>query len=138
MAKDIFHQAVKTALESDGWTITHDPLTVPGVGLADYYIDLGAEQVIAAERGTEKIAVEIKSFLSHSFSKDFHLAMGQYLNYVVALRNHEPDRPLYLAVPEEVYAQEFNTRHVQDFIATYSVRLIVFNPQAQTISAWKS
>ncbi len=26
MAKDIFHQAVKTALIKDEWTITHDPL----------------------------------------------------------------------------------------------------------------
>ena len=25
MAKDIFHDAVKYALEKDGWTITHDP-----------------------------------------------------------------------------------------------------------------
>lgn len=26
MAKDLFHQSVKTALIKDGWTITHDPL----------------------------------------------------------------------------------------------------------------
>ena len=25
MAKDLFHEAVKTALKNDGWTITHDP-----------------------------------------------------------------------------------------------------------------
>lgn len=25
-ARDIFHQAVRTALETDGWTITDDPL----------------------------------------------------------------------------------------------------------------
>ncbi len=28
MAKDIFHQQVKTALIKDGWTVTHDPLTI--------------------------------------------------------------------------------------------------------------
>ncbi len=27
-ARDIFHNAVKTALQKDGWVITHDPLTV--------------------------------------------------------------------------------------------------------------
>ncbi len=26
VAKDTFHDNVKTALEKDGWTITHDPL----------------------------------------------------------------------------------------------------------------
>ena len=25
MAKDLYHDAVKAALETDGWTITHDP-----------------------------------------------------------------------------------------------------------------
>jgi hypothetical protein len=27
-AKDIFHDAVKIALQKDGWTITHDPLFI--------------------------------------------------------------------------------------------------------------
>jgi XisH protein len=26
--KDRFHQAVKNSLEKDGWTITHDPLSI--------------------------------------------------------------------------------------------------------------
>ncbi|PZU99849.1 MAG: hypothetical protein DCE90_00690 [Pseudanabaena sp.] len=29
MAKDLFHQSVKTALIKYGWTITHDPLSIP-------------------------------------------------------------------------------------------------------------
>ncbi len=28
MAKDLFHQSVKTALTKDGWMITSDPLTI--------------------------------------------------------------------------------------------------------------
>ncbi|MGC1310537.1 MAG: element excision factor XisH family protein [Phormidesmis sp.] len=27
-ARDIFHNAVKAALQKDGWIITHDPLTI--------------------------------------------------------------------------------------------------------------
>lgn len=27
MAKDIFHDTVKIALQNEGWQITHDPLT---------------------------------------------------------------------------------------------------------------
>lgn len=52
--KDIFHDAVRHALEKDGWTITHDPLTLQ-VGGVDMYIDLGAERLIAAEKDGEKI-----------------------------------------------------------------------------------
>ncbi len=48
-ARDVFHQVVKQALISDGWTITDDPLVVRvgGVGL---YIDLGAEKLIALRK----------------------------------------------------------------------------------------
>ena len=42
------------------------------------YIDLGAEQLIAAEKHGEKIAVEIKSFVAVSVLYEFHLAIGQY------------------------------------------------------------
>ena len=57
-ARDLYHDAVKNALVKDGWTITHDPFIVEIEG-DRLYIDLGAERVIAAEKGTRKIAVEI-------------------------------------------------------------------------------
>jgi hypothetical protein len=79
-AYDTFHDAVKNALIKDGWTITNDPLVIE-FGLLNVYIDLGAERLIAAERGNERIAVEIKSFMGPSLLTDFHLAMGQFLNY---------------------------------------------------------
>lgn len=28
MAKDVYHEIVKRALEKDGWLITHDPFTL--------------------------------------------------------------------------------------------------------------
>jgi hypothetical protein len=40
-AKDLFHQAVKTALQKEDWLITDDPLHLKK-GTFDYYIDLGA------------------------------------------------------------------------------------------------
>ena len=58
-AKDFYHDTVRHALEKDGWEITHDPYFMR-IGRRKGYVDLGAEMV-AAERGTEKIAVEIKS-----------------------------------------------------------------------------
>lgn len=50
MAKDVFHYAVRKSLENEGWLITDDPLRIKAGG-ADMEIDLGAEKIIAAERG---------------------------------------------------------------------------------------
>jgi hypothetical protein len=55
-AKDIFHQSVCIALEKDGWNITHDPLYLK-VNDVEFYIDLGAERLIAAEKAGQKIAI---------------------------------------------------------------------------------
>jgi hypothetical protein len=69
MAKDLFHDAVKNALIKDGWQITDDPFFLK-IGGVELYIDLGAEKLIAAERDNQKIAVEIKSFISSSSLED--------------------------------------------------------------------
>src|SRR5437868_11503029 len=61
-----YHDAVVDALKADGWTITDDPLTLT-VGDRDLFVDLAAERpVIGAEKGSEKIAVEVQSFLNPS------------------------------------------------------------------------
>lgn len=72
-AKDIFHEAVKQALQKEGWIVTDDPLMVK-FGKDKVLIDLGAEKIIAAEKKGEQIAVEIKSFLSESELFDYHTA----------------------------------------------------------------
>ncbi|HIE29079.1 TPA: hypothetical protein EYP66_17540 [Candidatus Poribacteria bacterium] len=38
--KDIYHDSVKNVLIKDGWTITHDPLTL-SFGDKDIYVDIG-------------------------------------------------------------------------------------------------
>lgn len=83
-AKDIFHDVVRVGLEKEGWVITADPLSLK-FGDSQIYIDLGAERILAAEKGDEKIAVEVKTFASDSVMFSFHLAIGQFINYQVAL-----------------------------------------------------
>ncbi len=87
-AKDKFHNVVKSALVQDGWTITHDPFPID-YGDVQMQIDLGSERLVAAERGDEKIAVEVKSFIDPSTISEFHTALGQCLNYRSALRAKE-------------------------------------------------
>lgn len=95
-AKDKFHNVVKTALLNDGWLITDDPLRIPIDRITNMFIDLAAEKLIVANRDNQKIAVEVKSFLSPSTMFDFHMAIGQFINYRYALADYEPERILYL------------------------------------------
>lgn len=104
MARDLYHQVVKTALEKEGWLITNDPYLLSNKSEKMHYeVDLGAERLLAAEKGTEKIAVEVKSFLRQSFPHEFHTVLGQYLTYLEALSQIEPDRILFLAIPNFAY-----------------------------------
>jgi hypothetical protein len=137
-AKDVFHNAVRSALEKDGWVITDDPLYLKASPKIGMYIDLGAEKLLAAERNGQKIAIEIKSFLGLSAIQEFHLALGQFLNYRLALGKMQPDRVLYLAVPEDVYIEFFTDEFIQQAVETYHLNLIVFNPVQETITLWKS
>jgi hypothetical protein len=135
-AKDRFHHVVKAALIKAGWSITHDPLIIK-VGGVDMEIDLGAEQVLAAERAGEKIAVEVKSFLvSASAISEFHKALGQFINYRTALRREEPDRVLYLAVPDLAYNSFFQLDFPASVVDENGVKLLVYDIQLEQIVRW--
>ncbi len=137
MAKDVFHENVREALQKEGWTITSDLLRID---LDETYveIDLAAEMVFAAEREGVKIAVEVKSFLSKSIISDFHTAIGQYLDYFDALEESEPERELFLALPVDAYNHRvFQGRFIQKRLNKENVKLIIFDPLNNTIIKWK-
>jgi len=136
MAKDLFHDAVRNALIKDGWLITDDSFFLK-VGGVELYIDLGAEKLIAAERNNEKIAVEIKSFINPSSLTDFHLVIRQFLNYRVALKAKEPERKLFLAVPNAAYASFFQKEFAYMVIAEYQLEIFVYDIENEVIITWK-
>jgi hypothetical protein len=123
-AKDITHAIVRLALEKDGWTITHDPYYLK-VGGVEMYIDLGAELMIVAERDDQKIAVEIKSFLGASSISEFHTALGQFINYQLALEEKEPAQTLYLAAPLDIYNDFFTLPFIQKVIQRIQLKLLI-------------
>jgi hypothetical protein len=137
MAKDKFHDAVKNGLIKEGWIITNDPLFLQFGGV-DLFVDLGAEKMIAAQKENQKIAVEIKSFLSYSVISDFHQAVGQVMNYRLILQQEEPDRVLYLAVPLDIYETFFKLEFTQLAIANYQFKLIVYDTEQEGIVQWIS
>ncbi len=134
-AKDLYHEAVRNALIKDGWTITHDPLAVEIEG-DRIFIDLGAERVIAAEKGTRKIAVEIKTFGGPSPMTDMERAIGQYVLYRIFLKRTEPDRVLYLAVPQDVLEDLFQRVPGQGFLEDEQGKVFGVDNESEEIKKW--
>lgn len=71
--------------------ITDEPLNIRCGGV-DIQIDLGAQRLTAAQKDRDKIAVEVKNFVSASKISEFHMALGQFINYRTALRAEDPNR----------------------------------------------
>jgi len=135
MAKDFYHENVREALEKDGWLITHNPYSVK-VEEVGYEIDFGAEPLIAAEKEESKIAVEVKSFVGPSAINEFHKAVGQFNDYAVVLEIKDPERVLFLAVPEETWQRFFQKQVIQKSLARIKAKVIIYNPSNNTIVQW--
>ncbi len=135
-AKDLFHGAARRALEKDGWQITHDPLHIK-IQEVEFFIDLGAERIIAAQKDGQKIAVEIKSFLGRSNINEFHTALGQTLNYKLALRKKDPERVLYLCISRDIFRDFFLGEFIQESILEYGIKLLVINIISEEVVLWQ-
>lgn len=136
-AKDLYHNVVKKALIKGGWTITHDPYTMT-FGQKSVFVDIGAEQPLGAEKDGAKIAVEIKSFLGASDIRDLEEAIGQYVFYRSLLARYEPERKLFLAIPESVFTNTLDEPIVRPVMEDLHIALIAFNPQQEIIVKWIS
>ncbi|GIK64246.1 MAG: hypothetical protein BroJett018_20400 [Chloroflexota bacterium] len=100
------------------------------------FADLGAEKPIGAEKGDQKIAVEIKSFLSPSGIYDLERALGQYALYRSILKENDPDRLLYLAIPDYAYQTVFSQPIGELILHSEQLRLIVFDDEQEMITKW--
>lgn len=134
-AKDKYHEAVKNALIKDGWTITHDPYRI-AIGRRRGYIDLGAERPIAAEKAGRRIAVEIKSFIGASELNDLENALGQYGVYRIILGKRDPQRVLYLAIPDDARDLLLGESDFRDILRDFRARLIFYEPEQEEILEW--
>ena len=104
----------------------------------EYFIDLGAEALLGAEKNDEKIAVEIKSFLGSSAVTEFHAAFGQYLEYRTALQATHSKRLLYLAIPLDIYETFFQRYFIQQLLREYQCYLLVYHPKEEVIVTWNA
>ncbi len=133
-----FMKLSKQLCKKKAGIFTHDPFPI-SVGGVDMSIDLGAERLIAAEKQSEKIAVEVKSFLAKSSAiSEFHRALGQFINYRAALKEKEPDRILYLAVPLITYEEFFQLDFPKARVEENQLRMIVYDTAIEVIVKWKN
>jgi len=134
-ARDIYHDAVKSALIRAGWSIFADPYRIRYKEI-DLYADLAADRPIAAERGGQKIVVEIKSFVGRSFMTDLHLAVGQYKIYETLLAQTEPDYKLYLAIDDITYDNFFRREGIEFLVRSNQINVFMVNIDEQEIVQW--
>jgi XisH protein len=100
------------------------------------HIDLAAEKIFAAERGEERIAIEVKSFLNASLLNDFYEAIGKFSLYWDALNEYEPSRRLFLAIPITAYEELLLEPFIQNTFQRLEIRALVFNPDLKKIEKW--
>ena len=135
--RDNFHETVKIALQKEGWNITNDPLFVPTEGGTNFFIDLGIERFIGAEKEGENIAVEIKSFDETSVSYTFYEILGQFLVYVIALEEQIKQWDLYIAISNLGYKRLDEAAVFKKAIERHQLKFIIFEPLTKSIIEWK-
>jgi len=91
---------------------------------------------LGAEREEEKILVEIKSFVGPSDINEFHRAVGQYVDYLVVLEDVEPDRLLFLAVPDFAWDDFFQERAIQKALEFIKAKILIYNVEKEIIVKW--
>lgn len=62
--------------------------------------------------------------------------MGQLVLYRHVLASEEPDRVLFLAIPTEAFEGLFAERHGATLTQSVGLRLVVFDPDEETIVQW--
>jgi hypothetical protein len=134
--KDTHHAAVRKALENDGWTITHDPMTISLPDM-DLFVDLGIERFVGAQKGNRKIAIEIKSFGRNDRINKFYEALGQVLVYQVALKREKIEREVWLAIPQKARQGLFETIIIQETLSHFQLKLVIFDQLNKKIVQWE-
>ena len=63
-------------------------------------------------------------------------AVGQYGIYRMFLESVNPERELFLAIPQDIYLDFFQAPAVQDIVAVHQIHLLVFEPEIQEVVDW--
>jgi len=135
MAFDVCHEQIVRALEKDGWQIDDRPRRL---NLEDrvVYVDIQAMRQVNGSR-QQILLAEVKCFPDRdSTTRELYIAFGQYIIYKAMLAELDLMTPLYLALPDEVYNQLFDST-VQRAVRDNHVKLVIVNLDTETVSQWR-
>lgn len=143
--RDSIHHIVKQAIIKDGWQITDDPYVI-SYGERFLFVDLAATesstpdqifgQFIGAEYQNSRIAIEIKEFGGKSAIADLEQAIGQYILYQLLLKQVDPEREVYLAIPDIAYYSLFSEPIGELVIAELPLKLLIVDLQKTEVKQW--
>lgn len=121
------HDAVRRALEKEGWTIVFDPLTMRLDGRF-LYVDL------VAEKDGVQIAVEVKGDALEL--SDLEKAVGQFVIYRHVIERKHGALQVWLALPLRAYNAIWTGAEAQDLRQNLGLNLLVFDAQKEEIIQW--
>lgn len=131
-AKDHYHGAVVRALLKAGWSITEEQASIVLRGRR-LWVDIRAEQ---ADEQIE-ILVEVKGFENMPSPIEYLAAVvGKYVLYQAALDLLQDNTPLYLAAPVMAYNGILSEEIARQIVERDSIRLLIFDPEAEEIVQW--
>jgi hypothetical protein len=131
-ARDRYHVAVKQALIKDGWQIVQEQVLFV-VENRNVWIDLKASK--ASEQRT--ILIEVKGFEGRSQVDDLMAAIGKFVVYRAVIdASGGKNVPLYLTIPEKAYQNIMNEQIGKLARQQAQVKLLVFDPDREEVSAW--
>lgn len=136
-ARNIYHDAVKSALIKDNWTIAPNPYLIQCEDI-DLAADIADARPIAAEREGEKIVVEIECFVGRSLMTDFHQAVGRYKLYQMLLEKTAPEYELYLAIDDIIYENFFRREGIDFLVRSSQIKFFAVNIDEGAIVEWIS
>ncbi len=134
-AFDVCHDQIVSALQKEGWQVDHRQMQLK-LGERAIFIDVRATRSVNGS-SQQILLVEIKCFADRdSTTRELYTAIGQYVIYRAMLYERKIATPLYLAVPDDVYRDIFDTT-VQRAITDTQIKLVIVNLESEVITVWK-
>jgi hypothetical protein len=133
-ALDACHPHIIHALEKDGWRVSEKPLKLD-TARRSIYIDIEAARGANGIR-QQILLGEVKCFPDRdSTTRDLYIAVGQSIIYRAVLDEMDIHTPLYLAIPQDVYQDIFDST-VRRAISDNKIKVLVVNVEMETIVQW--
>jgi len=136
-AKDLYHDAVKSALMKAGWVIVADPYRIQDKDF-DWYTQQTDIRPIAAAREGRKIVVAMQRFVGRSLMIDFHHAVGQHAVYRSLMQARSSEYQLYMAIDDIIYENLFKREGIAFLTRMSQIHLLVVDIEGQEIVEWIS